>query len=97
MKKINQAKHCLLRHVLILLGVMVTSVSAFAQQTVSGTVTDATGETVIGVTVMVKGTTNGVATDISGKYALKNVPADATIVFSSLGYKTVEEKWTAGR
>ena len=71
MKKINQAKHCLLRHVLILLGVMVTSVSAFAQQTVSGTVTDATGETVIGVTVMVKGTTNGVATDISGKYALK--------------------------
>ena len=92
MKKINQAKHCLLRHVLILLGVMVTSVSVFAQQTVSGTVTDATGETVIGVTVMVKGTTNGVATDISGKYALKNVPADATIVFSSLGYKTVEEK-----
>ncbi len=92
MKKINQAKQCLLRHVLILLGVMVTSASAFAQQTVSGTVTDAAGETVIGATVMVKGTTNGVATDINGKYALKNVPTDATIVFSSLGYKTIEEK-----
>lgn len=92
MKKFNQAKHMLFRHVLILLGVMVTSVSAFAQQAVSGTVTDANGETVIGATVMVKGTTNGAATDMDGKYALKNVPADATIVFSSLGYKTVEEK-----
>ena len=92
MKKFNQAKHMLFRHVLILLGVMVTSVSAFAQQAVSGTVTDANGETVIGATVMVKGTTNGAATDMDGKYALKNVPADATIVFSSLGYRTVEEK-----
>lgn len=43
MKKFNQAKHMLFRHVLILLGVMVTSVSAFAQQAVSGTVTDASG------------------------------------------------------
>lgn len=92
MKKFNQAKQCLLRQVLILSGVMVASVSAFAQQTVSGTVISQSGETVIGATVMVKGTGNGVATDIDGKYALGNVPSDAIIVFESIGYKTIEER-----
>ena len=92
MKKFNQAKQSLLRQLLILLGVTLTCVSAYAQKTVSGTVTDPAGETVIGATVMVKGTNNGVATDINGRYALKDVPDDAIIVFSSIGYKTEEVK-----
>lgn len=92
MKIFNQAKQSLFRQLLILLWVTLTCMSAYAQKTVSGTVTDPAGETVIGATVMVKGTNNGVATDIDGRYALKNVPDDAIIVFSSIGYKTEEVK-----
>ncbi len=43
-------------------------------KSVSGTVIDETGEPVIGATVMVKGTKNGTATDIDGKYALTTPP-----------------------
>lgn len=56
---------------------------------VSGTVTDESGEGVIGATVMVKGTKNGTATDIDGRYSL-NVSPDATLVFSYVGYTTEE-------
>lgn len=67
----------------------VLSLGAFAQnKTVSGTVTDATGESVIGASVLVKGTTNGVITDIDGNFTLQNVPANGTIQISFVGYKT---------
>ncbi|MCA0132516.1 SusC/RagA family TonB-linked outer membrane protein [Winogradskyella alexanderae] len=58
-------------------------------QTVTGTVSDVTG-TLPGVNVIVKGTTNGVQTDLDGTYTLNNVASDAVIVFSYLGYKTQE-------
>ena len=45
---------------------------------VQGVVTDQTGETVIGATVMQKGTSNGTVTDLDGNFTL-NVPADATL------------------
>ena len=49
----------------------VLAIGAFAQsKTVSGTVLDNTGESVIGASVLVKGTTNGTITDIDGKYIL---------------------------
>lgn len=48
-----------------------------------------TGEPVIGVNVLVKGTTNGTITDIDGKYEL-NAPAGAILQISFIGYKTVE-------
>ncbi len=55
-----------------------------------GQVIDATtGEPVIGVNVLVKGTTNGTITDIDGKYEL-NAPAGAILQISFIGYKTVE-------
>ena len=65
---------------------------AFAQKTVSGTVLDSsTGEPVIGAAVMVKGTSIGIATDVNGKFTLKNVPEDATLLhISYLGMKTKE-------
>ncbi|MFK7906005.1 MAG: carboxypeptidase-like regulatory domain-containing protein, partial [Chitinophagales bacterium] len=44
------------------------SVSAFSQNTVSGTVTDEDGEGLIGVNVVIKGTTKGASTDIDGKF-----------------------------
>lgn len=59
-------------------------------QKLKGQVIDATtGEPVIGVNVLVKGSTNGTITDIDGKYEL-NAPADAILQISFIGYKTVE-------
>lgn len=59
-------------------------------QKLKGQVIDAqTGDPVIGVNVLVKGTTNGTITDIDGKYLL-NAPAGAILQISFIGYKTVE-------
>ncbi|MFK7904316.1 MAG: SusC/RagA family TonB-linked outer membrane protein [Chitinophagales bacterium] len=53
--------------------------------TVSGTVTSTDGEPLYGVNVVVKGTTTGTTTDFDGKYSL-DVPDDATLVFSYIGF-----------
>jgi TonB-linked SusC/RagA family outer membrane protein len=67
-------------------------VAAFAQKQVcSGTVTDATGEPVIGASVVQKGTTNGSITDFDGNFSIE-VPAGSTIVISYIGYETQEMK-----
>jgi TonB-linked SusC/RagA family outer membrane protein len=58
--------------------------------TITGTVTDAKGKPLEGVSVLVKGTTTGVYTDKDGKYTLSNVPDNATLVFSFVGMKTQE-------
>ena len=57
--------------------------------TVTGTVTDAQGEPLIGATVLVKGTTLGTSTDLDGKFTLKNVTGK-TLVISYVGYRTKE-------
>src|SRR5437588_10827861 len=63
---------------------------AFAQPNlVKGVVKDDQG-TLPGVTVTVKGTSNGVVTDVNGKYSI-NVPADGTLVFSFIGYDNQEQ------
>ena len=65
----------------------------FAQETitVSGKVTDAaTGESLIGVTVVVKGTTQGVTTNAEGAYAIK-VPSNSTLTFTYIGYTALDE------
>ena len=59
-------------------------VNALAQQ-VSGTVTDANGDAVIGAAVMVQGTTRGTTTDIDGSYTIAAAP-DAVLEFKSIGY-----------
>ena len=67
------------------------AIGASAQnKTVSGTVLDKTGETVIGASVVVKGTTNGTITDFDGKFTLQNVPTNGTIQVSFVGYKTLD-------
>jgi len=58
-------------------------------QTVSGTVSDASGP-LAGANVLVQGTTNGTQTDFDGNYTLDGVSGDATLVFSYIGYKTME-------
>jgi TonB-linked SusC/RagA family outer membrane protein len=65
---------------------------AFAQMTIKGTVKDATGDPVIGANVLEKGTNNGTITDFEGNYTLTNVKANATLVFSYIGYVSQEIK-----
>ncbi|WP_071146086.1 SusC/RagA family TonB-linked outer membrane protein [Bacteroides ihuae] len=63
---------------------------AFAQNiTVKGVVKDATGESIIGASVIEKGSTNGIITDLDGNFAL-HVPKNATLVISFVGYKPQE-------
>ncbi len=59
------------------------------EMTVRGVVSATTGESVIGAGVMIKGTATGVTTDLDGRYEL-SAPENATLVFSSIGYKTLE-------
>lgn len=56
--------------------------------TLKGSVVDASGEPVIGASILVKGTTNGVITDINGNFVLSNVASNATLIVSYVGYKT---------
>lgn len=64
-------------------------------QTINGTVTDAaTNAPVLGASVVVKGTSNGTSTDFDGKYTLNNIPTDAIIVISYLGYASQEIPYT---
>lgn len=75
---------------LIILFLSLAAFSFGQQITVSGTVTDeADGSTLIGVTVLQKGTTNGATTDIDGKYTL-TVDQGSTLVFSYIGYDNIE-------
>ena len=64
---------------------------AFAQ-TATGVVKDKAGEPMIGVNVLVKGTTNGTITDFDGKFLLENVSNNSTLVVSYIGYLTKEVK-----
>ncbi|MCM0721715.1 TonB-dependent receptor [Parabacteroides sp. W1-Q-101] len=58
--------------------------------TVTGNVKDATGEPLIGVNVMVKGTTIGSITDADGNFSISDVPSNAVVAISYIGYKTQE-------
>ena len=60
------------------------------QKSISGKVTDSSGGALPGVTVVVKGTTNGSITDANGRYSLANIPANATLQFSFVGMKMQE-------
>lgn len=74
----------------LLIGIiMLISNMIVAQSKVSGTVVDDKGESLPGVTVQEKGTTNGTISDVDGKFSL-NVASDATLMFSSMGFKNQE-------
>ena len=60
----------------------------FAQQTVSGVVTDQSGEPLPGVNVTIQGTNQGTATDFDGKYLLENVVKNIVLEFSFMGFDT---------
>lgn len=88
MEKIKSStwmKRALSMFLLIFVGVSV----ALAQTTAKGTVIDATGEPIIGASVLEKGTTNGTITDFDGNFTL-SVKNGATLVISYVGYVTQE-------
>lgn len=84
------------RYLFILLLFLTLGLNAQQLKLTGKVLSAADKEPMIGLTVVVKGTTNGTVTDFDGNYTLTNVPKDATIVFSMIGYKTQEIK-TNGR
>ena len=86
-----------LKEHLMLMMVLLIGFVGFAQaqySRVTGTVTDDKGTPLPGVSVVIKGTTKGVATDFDGKYTLTDVARGAVLEFSSVGYKTLVLKVT---
>lgn len=75
----------------LILGIVLLQVEVLAQ-TVSGTVTDAEGQTLIGAAVIEKGTSNGVLTDLDGSYSIKlSNTQTAVLQFSYTGFKTQDK------
>ncbi len=83
----------IVKHFLFFLGVLFTT-TAFSQSTITGTVTDeANGETLIGVNILIQGTTTGTITDFDGNYSLEANTGDV-LVFSYTGF--AEQQLTVG-
>jgi len=75
---------------------MVLTIVAIGQRTITGTITDKSGETLIGVNVLEKGTLNGAASDIDGAYTIEVTGDNAILEFSYTGM-TTQEVAVAGR
>ena len=82
-----------MKRIFLVLGLYLSVVGVVvAQQTVTGTVTDDSGETLIGVSILAGGTTTGTVTDLDGNYSISIPDATTTLVFSYTGFasQTVE-------
>jgi TonB-linked SusC/RagA family outer membrane protein len=88
--------HAMRNFFLLLLMFFAYSLNGYSQNTVRGTVIDAKGESLPGVSVLVKGTSNGTITDVNGKFSI-NAPASGTLVISSIGMTTQEVKLNGRR
>lgn len=72
---------------LVTVFLLLASISSYAQQTISGAITDAGGERLPGVNVIIQGTTTGTTSDFDGHYSL-SVNSTDVLVFSFVGYET---------
>ena len=81
---------------LLVIGLLLsTTFTMFAQQTVKGVVKEkTTGDTLPGVSVIIKGTTNGSETDFDGRFQISNVKSGDVLVFRSLGYSEKQDSVT---
>ena len=75
---------------MLVLGMMVMTLGAFAQQKITGQITSEEGETLPGVTVLEKGTSNGTITDMDGNYSI-SVGSNAVLTFSYVGFQSQEK------
>lgn len=88
-EKPQNARRGMISRMVLLLACLFAGISAWAQGTVTGTVTDANDEPLIGATVLVKGTSVGTSTDIDGKFSIAAAQGK-TLVVSYVGYTTQE-------
>ncbi|MFK5880341.1 MAG: TonB-dependent receptor [Flavobacteriaceae bacterium] len=80
-----------MKNLRIFIVLLVLPLITFAQQAISGTVTEkSTGSSLPGVDVIIKGTTRGTSTDFDGNYSLDDLNEGDVLSFSFLGYETVE-------
>ena len=92
MNKNNRMSKRLLNYVIVLLVCLISSAESFAQGTkfqVKGNVTDASREPIVGATIKVKGTSQGVITNIDGEYSI-DTRSNAILEFSYIGYVSQE-------
>lgn len=76
--------------ILLLFSISFLFTTSFAQQTISGRVTDDKGQPVEGISVRVKGSSTGTSTDNNGRYTITVSHADAILVFSGVGFTEKE-------
>ena len=81
---------------IVLLLFLLNTAFIFAQKEVTGIVKDKTGTPLPGVNIVEKGTTNGVSTDYEGGFTIK-VKEGATLIFTYVGYSTVEKSTSGGK
>ena len=89
-----------MKKLFFLLTMLTLSFGLLAQSdriSVAGTVMDELGETLIGVSIQIKGTSTGIVTDYDGRFKMENVPAGSTLVFTYLGYKPLEIRYTTNQ
>lgn len=99
MKNSNHAnsRANIFRRLLLALSFFVVATTVLAQhRTISGTIVDSHGESLIGASVLEKGTSNGTITDIDGKFSL-SATANATLQISYIGYISQEIKAETGK
>lgn len=89
---LNQQKTKTIMKSIYLFGMLLffSITTVFAQQSITGVVKDSEGVPLAGVNVVEKGTSNGTSTDFDGNYEI-SASANATLVFSYIGYSTIEE------
>ena len=80
---------------LIVFALLLSSHAIYAQNQVTGSVSDEAGDPLISVNIQEKGTSNGVVPDLVGKYSIKVSNFPATLIFSYIGYGNQEIEVTA--
>ena len=80
----------------LVIALLAAGLTAYAQTTVRGTVKDATGNGVVGASVLVQGTQNGAIVDMDGSFALPGVKAGDVLEISCIGYAPQTVTWTGG-
>jgi TonB-linked SusC/RagA family outer membrane protein len=90
MKRTKKPK-ILKREFLVLITIFIGTISAFSQIKVTGTVLDTKSEPLIGVNITVKGSKTGTISDFNGKFNIDVPNKQSVLIFSYIGYKTVEK------